>query len=227
MRIEDQPLYARPYEKFLSQGAESLSDVELLAILLRTGTKDCNVVELAEKLLCQNTKEPQIISLYEWTLEKLLEINGIGNVKGIQILTLLELSKRLSRQRYSLGAKFNNPRDISNIFMEELRHQKEECFVTILLDAKCRMITYEMVSKGSLTASIVHPREVYKKAISRSAYSIVALHNHPSGDPTPSKEDIHITNRLKQVGEVIGIPLIDHIIIGDRRYFSLKEEGCI
>lgn len=227
MKIIDQPLYTRPYEKFERYGVNSLTDVELLAILLRTGTKKHNVVELAYELLCKKSKQPYLISLYELTLEELMELDGIGKVKGIQILGLLELSKRISKQKYEIGARFNNPKDISNLFMEELRHKKEECFLTLLLDAKCRMITYEMVSKGSLTASIVHPREVYKKAISKSAYSIVAIHNHPSGDPTPSKEDIHITTRLKQVGELVGIPLMDHIIIGDGRYISLKEQGCI
>ncbi|MGL6174009.1 MAG: RadC family protein [Cellulosilyticaceae bacterium] len=227
MKIVDQPLYTRPYEKFERHGVNSLTDVELLAILLRTGTKKHNVVELAHKLLCKKSKQTQLIALYELTLEELMELDGIGKIKGMQILALLELAKRISKQRYEIGAKFNNPRDISNLFMEELRHRREECFLTLLLDAKCRMITYELVSKGSLTASIVHPREVYKRAISKSAYSIVAIHNHPSGDPTPSKEDIQITTRLKQVGELVGIPLMDHIIIGDGSYISLKEQGCI
>lgn len=227
MRIEDQPSYTRPYEKFMNHGVKSLTDVELLAILLRTGTKDCNVLELAQKLLCRQLKEPFLVTLYEWNFEELIKISGIGQVKAIQILTLLELSKRISRQKYATGAKFSNPNDISRLFMEDLRHRKEECFITILLDTKCRMISHELISKGSLTASIVHPREVYKKAISKSAYSVIALHNHPSGDPSPSKEDIYITGRLKQVGEVIGIPLIDHIIIGDGVYSSLKEQGYI
>lgn len=227
MKIIEQPLYTRPYEKFVAHGAHSLTDGELLAILLRTGTRKYNVVELAHEVLCKKYKEPSLISLYEISLEELIEITGVGKVKAVQILALLELSKRLSKQKYSIRMKFNNPKDIANLFMEELRHQKEECFMTILLDTKCKMITYELVSKGSLTASIVHPREVYKKAISKSAYSIIALHNHPSGDPSPSKEDIHITSRLKQVGDLVGIPLIDHIIIGDGSYTSLKEEGYL
>lgn len=227
MKIEEQPIYTRPYEKFLTYGEQSLTDVELLAILLRTGTTECNVVELAQQVLEMKSKELQLVSLYELTFEELTQIKGIGKIKAIQILALLELSKRIAKQKYTDKTKFNNPRDISKLFMEELRHCKEECFITILLDAKCRMIAHEMISKGSLTASIVHPREVYKKAISKSAYSIIAMHNHPSGDPTPSKEDIHITTRLKQVGEVVGIPLIDHIIIGDGIYISLKEQGYI
>jgi DNA repair protein RadC len=227
MRIQDKPLSTRPYEKFEKYGENALTDVELLAILLRNGTKDCNAEELAEHILCLFEKEPTLISLYHFSFEELNSIRGIGKVKAIQILALLELCRRLSRQRYSHYLKVTSPQDISNYFMEDIRHIKEEKFIIALLDAKSKMTGYEIVSKGSLTASIVHPREVYKIAIQKSAYSIIAIHNHPSGDPTPSKEDIQMTTRLKQVGEVMGIPLLDHIIIGDGIYISLKEDNYI
>jgi len=227
MKIQDKPLSSRPYEKFEKQGESALTDVELLAILLRTGTKDCNAEELATHILCLYEKEPSLISLYQISFEELKHIRGIGKVKAIQILALLEFCRRLSRQRYSYNLKVTSPLDLANYFMEDVRHVKEEKFMVVLLDAKSKMIGYEVISKGSLTASIVHPREVYKVAIQRSAHSIIAIHNHPSGDPSPSKEDIQITTRLKQVGELMGIPLLDHIIIGDGIYTSLKEENYI
>ena len=227
MRIQDKPLCNRPYEKFEVYGENALTDTELLAIMLRTGTKDCNAEDLAVKILCHYEKEPSLISLYQISFEELMQIKGIGKVKAIQILSLLALCKRISKQKYSSALRVSSPQDLSNYFMEEVRHIKEEKFIVTLLDAKSKMIGYETISKGSLTASIVHPREVYKVAIQKSAYSIIVIHNHPSGDPTPSKEDISITTRLKQVGEVMGIPLLDHIIIGDGIYISLKEENYI
>lgn len=227
MRIQDQPIDERPYEKFMTYGVNALTDIELLAILLRTGTKSHNVTELSRIVLSCYKGEPSLISLYQLSLEELKNIKGIGKIKAIQILSLVELSKRLNKQRYMPYLKVDSPDKVSNYFMEELRHKREEHFKIILLDAKCRMLSAEDVSKGSLTASIVHPREVYKVAIQKSAYSVIAMHNHPSGDPTPSQEDIRITSRLKEVGEIVGIPLLDHIIIGDGTYFSLKQESYL
>jgi DNA repair protein RadC len=227
MRIQDDPFYNRPYEKFEKYGQGALTDVELLAILLRSGTQNCNAKELAETILCRHNKIPSLLCLYHLSFEELTMIKGIGKVKAIQILTLLELCKRLSRQKYSASFKVTSPKDVSEYFMEDMRHLKEENFLILLLDTKCKMKSYEMISKGSLTASIVHPREVYKAAIQKSAHSIIAVHNHPSGDASPSKEDIQITARLKQAGEIVGIPFLDHVIIGDGTYISLKEQNYI
>ncbi len=227
MRIQDKPADMRPYEKFEKYGKRALTDSELLAILLRSGTKDCNAEELAAKILCLYKKESSLVSLYQVSFEELYKVKGIGKIKAIQILALLELSQRISKQRYACHVKASSPESISNYFMEEMRHVKEEKFIVVLLDAKCRMIGYEVISKGSLTASIVHPREVYKTAVQKSAHSIIVLHNHPSGDPSPSREDIQITARLKEVGGIMGIPLLDHIIIGDGSYISLKEKSFI
>ena len=227
MKIQDKPLCSRPYEKFEKQGKSALTDAELLAILLRSGTKDCNAEELALQVLCLYEREPSLLSLCHASLQELHQIKGIGKVKAIQILALFELTQRISKEKYTAGLKASSPQTISNYFMEEVRHAKEERFIVALLDAKLKMISYEIISKGSLTASIVHPREVYKVAIQKSAFSIIAVHNHPSGDPSPSKEDLQITARLKQAGEVVGIPFLDHIIIGDGTYISLKEENYI
>ncbi len=227
MRIQDKPLCSRPYEKFEKYGESVLTDSELLAMLIRSGTKDCNAEELAAHILCLHETEPSLVSLYQTSFEELYQIKGIGKVKALQILALLELCKRITRQKHACSLKVSSPKALSDYFMEDMRHLKEENFIVILLDAKCKMLGHKIISKGSLTSSIVHPREVYKAAIQKSAYSIIVIHNHPSGDPTPSKEDIQITKRLKESGDLMGIPLLDHIIIGDGLYISLKEENYI
>lgn len=234
MRIKEQSADVRPYEKFEKYGPLAMTDTELLAILLRSGTVSCNVHEMATTILTKaapkslnQEKTPALVNLYELSYEQLINIKGVGKVKALQILAILELCQRLTKQTRSKGEKINSPSLIANYFMQMLRHAKEEHFIITLLDAKCKMMGYELVSKGSMTASIVHPREVYKLAIRKSAYSIIALHNHPSGDPTPSKEDLQMTKRLKEVGELVGIPLLDHVIIGDGHYISLKEESYL
>ena len=233
MKMQDCPLEVRPYEKFEKYGEGALTDTELLAILLRTGTTSMNVIELSNELLTHfqeetlGDKKPSLVTLYQFSYEELCKIKGIGRVKALQILALGALCKRMVKSGYTVSEKMDSPRKIAELFMEELRHSREEYFVVVFLDAKCRMIGNRKISIGSLTASIVHPREVYKWAIQKSAHSIVVLHNHPSGDPSPSQEDLQITRRLKEVGTLIGIPLLDHIIIGDRIYRSLKEESYL
>lgn len=227
MKITEQPYYNRPYEKCEQLGIEALTDTELLAILLRSGTTNCNVLELAHKLLSPDGNKTSLLSLYSMSYEELIKVKGIGKVKAIQILSLLELSKRISKEKYAGILKVTSPKDIASYFMEQMRHSKQECFIVALLDAKNKMIDHKTIFVGSLTSSIVHPREVYKLAIQKSANSILVLHNHPSGDPSPSKEDILITGRLQKAGDLIGIILIDHIIIGDNKYISLKEAGYL
>lgn len=234
MKSQVRVLEEMPYEKFEKYGLEALTDSDLLAILLRTGTMEMNVQQLAQHLLTYNVKghvntkqRSSLISLYEFSYEQLQDIKGIGKVKALQIMSLLELSKRIAKERHQPNTKISSPRILAQYFMEILRHEQKECFIVTFLDAKCKMMGYQMISTGSLTASVVHPREVYKIAIQKSAHSIIVLHNHPSGDPSPSKEDIQISERLKKVGELIGIPLLDHIIIGDGIYKSLKEESYL
>ncbi|MBE6022843.1 MAG: JAB domain-containing protein [Cellulosilyticum sp.] len=221
-----------PYEKFLRYGVDHLTDSDLLAILLRTGTREMNVQELAQYLLKRagsdiEGKHFSLAHLYDFSYEELQSIRGIGKIKALQIKAVLELSKRIAQDKRQPRIKISDPRTLAEYFMEILRHEKSECFVVTFIDAKCKLMGYQMVSKGSLTASIVHPREVFKLAIQKSAHSIIVLHNHPSGDPTPSSEDLQITKRLKTVGEVVGIPLLDHIIIGDNSYKSLREESYL
>lgn len=225
MRIQDCAEGIRPYEKCKAYGASSLSDIELLAILLRTGTKTCNVLELAAELLI--LANGKLINLYQQNARSLQQLKGIGEVKAIQLISLLELSKRIASQRYDVSEPLTSPRQISQCFMERLRHERKEVLIGVYLDAKCRLIKDEVISQGSLTASIVHPREVFKVAINQSAHSVVIIHNHPSGDPSPSKEDINITKRLADAGQLLGIQLLDHLIIGDGCYTSLKETGYL
>lgn len=227
MKIKDFPVEERPYERFIKYGEESLSVSELLAILIRTGTREISSMDLAKTLVLNERGQEDILKLHEYAYESLVEVKGIGHVKAIQILTLLALSKRLSKATYRSSMKWSSPGDVAGYFMEELRHKKKEQFLVVYLDTKCKCIGYDRVSDGSLNASIVHPREVYKGAIRKSAYSIITVHNHPSGDPSPSREDIMITSKLKASGELIGIGLLDHIIIGDGCFISLKEQGYL
>lgn len=227
MKMEQIPQDMRPYEKVAQLGPEVLTDVELLAVLLRSGTQKCNALELARDLLEDHRKETRLVHLYDYQMETLLDVAGIGRVKATQILCLLEMCKRLIQNGEVNKECFTDPARVARYFVPEFGARKEEHFVAILLDAKCKLLHYRTISKGSLTASIVHPREVYRYAISKSAYSMIALHNHPSGDPEPSTEDIQITKRLKDVGHMVGIPLVDHIILGNHSYTSLKEKNYL
>ena len=234
MRMIDKPIESRPYEKFDKYGVLALSNIDLLAIILRNGTHNCSAEDIAFRLLTfRNTKpnnsekETSLLELCQLSYNELLQVEGIGKIKAMQILSLIELTKRISKESYNPKGKITSPGILANYFMEQLRHEREEQFIVVSLNAKCEMVSEDIVSIGSLTASIVHPREVYKIAIKRSAHSIIAIHNHPSGDPSPSKEDISITKRLKESGELMGVPLLDHIVIGDGIYKSFKEESYL
>mgnify|MGYP001271619268 FL=1 len=222
--IKDFPKDERPRERFIKHGPESLSNQELLAILLRTGTKAESVLQLAQRLI----KEFEgLRMLKDATLEELTQIKGIGEAKAIQILAAVELGRRINNltneERYSI----RSPEDGANYVMEEMRFLNQEHFVCLYLNTTNQVIHKQTVFIGSLNASIVHPREVFREAFRRSAASIICIHNHPSGDPTPSREDIEVTRRLKECGRMIGIEILDHIIIGDKRFVSLKEKGYL
>ncbi len=205
-------------------GPGALSHAELLAILLRTGTKDESSVHLAQRILNESGGLRRLAES-EW--EELTRIRGIGPAKALQLQAAIELGRRVARSRLPDTVKITCPQDAANLLMEELRHLKEEHFVCLFLDTKNQVIGRQTLSIGSLNASIVHPREVYRAAIRRSSASILCAHNHPSGDPTPSPEDIALTRRLSEAGELLGVELLDHLVIGDNRYTSLKETGCL
>ncbi|NLJ89166.1 MAG: DNA repair protein RadC [Epulopiscium sp.] len=226
MSMKDLPKLERPYEKLEHFGPQALSEAELLAIIFRTGSRNIRAVELAQRLLALE-KDEGIYGLYQYSLDELMNIKGIGRVKAIQIKAVLELSKRISRHQAAVKYRINSPASIASIYMEEMRYLKQEHFKIVLLDTKNQIIGSQDITKGSINSSIVHPREVFKYAIKKSAVGIIMLHNHPSGDPSPSKEDIAVTKRMKEVGELVGINLLDHIIIGDGLYISLKEREVI
>lgn len=199
-------------EKAAIYGPETLSNRELVMLLVQN-------IDKADRLCKNGLKSLEEMSMYE-----LKEI--LTESKAIQIKAALELGKRI-RTFKGESYKISSPKDASDLLMEELRYLKQEILVVVYLNTKNIVLGKDVVSKGSLNSSIVHPREVFKDAIKRSAGSIIVAHNHPSGDPTPSKEDINITGRLKECGKLIGIELLDHIIIGDGNYISLKEKGVI
>ena len=213
-----------PREKMLKDGVKSLSNAELIAVLLRTGSKNKSVMELADELL--KVDNEGIRFLKSASIEELCEIDGIGVSKASLIKAALELGVRISESEV-VRYQVKNPWDIYKYYMESMRYLKEEIFKTVLLNTKNEIITDIDVSHGTLNSSLVHPREVFKNAIKKSANKIILIHNHPSGNVEPSTEDINITNRLIECGKIIGIEIIDHIIIGDGIYFSFKESRKI
>ena len=221
--IRDMSLEERPREKMILNGAGSLTDAELLAILIRTGTKQFNAIQLGKAII---EKADNIRYLQNITIEELESINGIGKTKAVQIKAALELGNRIASYKPA-KYKIKNPWDIYKYYMESLRYQYKEIFKVVLLNTKNEIITDVDISMGTLNSSLVHPREVFREAIRRSSNKIILLHNHPSGNAEPSKEDKSVTNRLKECGELIGIEVIDHIIIGDGIYFSFKENMLI
>ena len=224
MMIRDVNIADRPRERLLRQGAKSLSNQELLAILLRTGTKEESVLVLANRVL--STFE-RLHHLKHATIEEMVAIKGIGEVKAIQILAAIELGRRLSQKQNDDKYTVRSPQDAAAYLMPDMTSLSQEHFVVLFLDVKNQIIHKKTIFIGGLNASIVHPREIFREAVKRSAASIICAHNHPSGVPTPSPEDIEVTKRIQEAGYIIGIELLDHVIIGDHQFISLKEKGFI
>ena len=213
-----------PYERFLRFGPENLTETELLAIIIRTGTKDCSALELAGKVMAL-ARYPRegLLGLYDVTLEELMSIKGIGLVKAIKLKCLAELSMRISSARASRGLCFTRSGMVAEYYMEKLRHRETECVFLLCLDAKGQLLQEKRLSDGSVRMALISPREIFIEALGCKAVNIILLHNHPSGDPTPSDADRELTRNVSELGEKIDIPLLDHIIIGDNRYTSFKE----
>jgi len=218
------PHSQRPRERMIAYGVDALSHAELLAILIRTGTKNQSAVQLSTNLLqqCGSLRE-----LVDMSVDELTAIKGIGQAKALQLLAGIELGKRVARSRLGEVVTVRSPHDAAMYMMEEMRYLKKEHFVCLFLNTKNHIIGKETLSMGTLNASLVHPREVFRAAIRSSSASIICLHNHPSGDPSPSKEDIQITQRLVEAGTLLGIEILDHLIIGDDKFVSLKEQGYL
>lgn len=222
LTMREVPNEERPRERMLQYGSQALSNAELLAILLRTGTYSESAVTLAQRILseCGDFR-----NLVDMSKDQLTQIKGIGDAKALQIQASIELGRRLARSIHNEAVTIRSPESVANLMREELRYLQKEHFVCLFLNTKNHVIGQETLSMGSLNASIVHPREVFRAAIKRSSASIICVHNHPSGDPTPSPEDIQLTHRLVEAGSIIGIEVLDHIIIGDFKFVSLKEQG--
>ncbi|WP_243524642.1 DNA repair protein RadC [Bacillus pseudomycoides] len=214
----------QPRERLLVEGASNLSNRELLAVLLRTGSKEESVLTLADRILYHFDG---LRMLKDATIEEMTSIHGVGIAKASQLISAFELGRRMVRLEYQNRYSIRSPEDCASYMMEEMRFLQQEHFVCLYLNTKNQVMHRQTVFIGSLNASIVHPREVFKEAFRRAAASIICLHNHPSGDPTPSREDIEVTKRLVECGRVIGIEVLDHIIIGDHKFVSLKEKGHI
>ena len=215
-----------PYEKFSQLGPQSLTESELLAIILRTGTRDKNALQLAEEVL-HLSKYPRegLLGLYDMSLEELMAIKGIGMVKAIQLKCLTELTMRMSMSCAKSRLCFKNPSTVADYFMEKLRHLDTECVILVSLDAKGELLREKKLSDGSVRMSMISPREIFLEALKNKAVNVILVHNHPSGDPTPSRADIKMTQIVHEMGEMMDIPLLDHIIIGDNQYTSFRELG--
>jgi len=222
--IKSIPADDRPQEKLLKYGANNLSNSELIAVILRTGSKDENVVMLAQRILNEDGRGLRNIA--DGTADKFKSFKGINDVKASQLMALAELSKRISTLKLE-KIKISSPGDAAMFLMEEMRYYKKEYFKIILLDTKNNIKKISEISVGSLNSSIVHPREVFSEAVANSAASVILVHNHPSGESEPSREDISLTNRLNECGKILGIKILDHIIIGDGVFYSFKEEGLL
>lgn len=223
-RIREIPSEERPRERLIQYGADVLSTSELLAILLRTGTEKYSAVGLGDHLLASFEGMRGVARA---SVEELSKIHGIGAAKAAQIKAAIEFGRRLVAASPDERPKVGSPRDVYNLLGPSLREEKREHFVAILLDTKNGVLRTKTVSVGDLSSSVVHPREVFAEAIRHSAASIIIAHNHPSGDPTPSPEDIAVTRRLQEGGELLGIDVLDHIVLGDNRFVSLKEKGLM
>ena len=219
--------HLKPYEKFLKHGAASLTDAELLAIIIRTGTKNASALTIAQKLLDRFEQNRQLNSLHHITIQELMEMEGIGEVKAVKIKCSAELSARMAKQHAAQTLDFKTPSSIADYYMEQMRHEEVEKVLLLLLDTKLHLMEEYLLSKGTVNASLLSTREVFRHALRAGACKIVLLHNHPSGSCNPSMEDLSVTKKIMEAGNLMEIPLLDHLIVGDGCYLSLKEYGYI
>ncbi len=222
--IKELPAQERPRERLIAIGEESLSDAELLGIIIRDGTPEDSAVDLAEKLLA---RYGDFRNLATKTVAELSKIRGIGKARAAQVKATLAIARRYNSTPLRSGDQIRSSSDVYQHFHERLRDRKQETFLVVLLDSKNRIVKDLQISVGSLSSSLVHPREVFSPAIKESAASVIFVHSHPSGDPAPSAEDLELTRRLEEVAEVVGIKVLDHIIVGAGRYTSLKDKGLM
>ncbi|MCK5699108.1 MAG: DNA repair protein RadC [Candidatus Aenigmarchaeota archaeon] len=223
LMLKDMQRCEMPRERLLKYGPEALSLSELLAIIIRCGTRDENVLDLSRRIL----SEFDISQLQDITVGQIKKFKGIKNAKAAQIIAVFEIAKRVSTTRQPFKLKIENSKDIRDYLMPKMKNLKKEHLIGLYLDTRNNLIKEETISIGTLNSSLIHPREIFRSAVIEACASVILVHNHPSGDPTPSKDDITVTKKIIQASEVIGIELLDHVIIGNERYVSLKEDGLI
>ncbi len=221
LTIKELPETERPYEKCLQFGPDQLTDAELLAVIIRTGSSGERSVDLASRIL--NAAPDGLLNLRTMSLPELMKIRGIGKVKAIQLKCAAEIGKRMTTATRKEQVTLADPSSIAAYFMEQLRHETKEILILAMFDVRKSLICHEVLTIGTASASLIDPADIYHRAVQAGADSIVLLHNHPSGDPSPSAEDKAVTARIKSSGSMLGIPLIDHIIIGDNSYYSFFE----
>lgn len=223
MKIKDLPLSERPYEKLEIYGAENLSNAELLAIIIKSGTKEQSSVSIAQEILKlnENTKQDNLRFLQEISLEEFMQIKGIGKVKAIQLKAICEITKRIARPINNQKKIIQTPKDVADLLIPELKYEKREIAKVLILNSKNVVLKSINISLGGANFSCIEPKDVLTEAIKMQAPKIILVHNHPSGDCTPSKSDYKVTDRLYEAADVMGIQLLDHIIIGDNTYKSL------
>ena len=219
MKIKDLPESSQPRARFLKHGPEVLSDAELFAIILRTGIVGENVMEMSNRLI----SEFGLVNLFECSLKELQVIKGIGPNKAMQLLAMVELGKRYDQEK-NIVKKITCSEDVFKLFHNDFKNKKQEHFSILMLNTQNNIIKKEPLTIGILNASVIHPREVFKPAIKNSCNKIILVHNHPSGDPTPSEEDLEITRKMIEVGEELDIKVLDHVIIGGDEWWSWKEK---
>lgn len=227
LTMKELPAADKPYEKCMSYGPAVLTDAELLCVILRTGAKGVPALELAKNVLASAYGEEGILGLHRLTIPDLMKIHGMGKVKAIQIQCILELSRRLAKKKAGEALHFHDPSTIAAYYMEDFRHSDQEQMFLMMLNTKNRLLGEQMISKGTVNASMISPREIFLQALHYHAVSIVLVHNHPSGDPAPSRDDLSFTKRVQEAGILLGIELLDHIIIGDRKYMSFRESRLL
>ena len=224
-RIQELPPNERPYEKCLHSGPEKLTDSELLAVVLRSGTRGSSSVQLADEVLHLGQNEQGLLGIYHLSMEDLMQIRGIGQVKAVQIKCIGELSKRMATAAAKPELSFHHPVTIAKYYMERLRHEEQELLYCMMLDGHNHLSGEQLLSRGTVNATLITPREVFVEAVKYRAVNLILVHNHPGGDPSPSQADLDVTERIYHCGELLGIHLLDHIIIGDHRYVSFREKG--
>ena len=220
-KIKDIPVTERPRERLKELGVENLSNKELLAIILKTGSKNKNVTDLALEIL----KKYELQELKQASLNSLMKIKGIGEVKAIEILATIELGKRINQPKKLQLQKVTNPKEIWKCIKHLFVDKKQEHFYAFYFNIKKELIDKKLLFIGTINESVVHPREIFKEAYRLSAACIVCAHNHPTNDITPSKADLYFTNKLIKIGKIQGIPVIDHIIVGEKNYYSFYENN--